>query len=282
MERLRDDLRKDVYYTEALAAMSKYFRSCFAITLLGSLSAVSILQAQEKAKGGYSGPKEKLHVYLLIGQSNMAGRAAVAESEKGAIDRCYLLNGQDRWEPATNPLNRYSTIRKNLKMQKLNPGYSFAKTMLQKQKDLSLGLVVNAKGGTKIEQWAKGTKFYKDAVRRTKEAQKTGTLKGILWHQGESNAGKPDGYLEKLKTLITDLRKDLGIADLPFVAGQVRNVPAINKQIAQLPSAVPHTGFVSSEGLKTKDRWHFDAPSMKLLGTRYAQAMLKLQAARKK
>ena len=262
--------------------MSSFLRFCFAITLLGGLSAGSVLQAQEEAKGGYSGPKEKLHIYLLIGQSNMAGRAAVAESEKGAIDRCYLLNGQDQWEPAKNPFNRYSTIRKGLGMQKLNPGYGFAKTMLEKQKDISLGLVVNAKGGTKIEQWAKGTKFYKDAVRRTLAAKKTGTLKGILWHQGESNAKNPDGYLDKLKTLITDLRKDLGVADLPFVAGQVQKVPAINEQIAQLPKAVPATGFVSSEDLKTKDRWHFDAPSMKLLGRRYAETMLKLQAAQKK
>ncbi len=258
--------------------MTKIYQNLQMLLLLVGLSTGPALLAQDEAKGGYSGPKQKLHIYLLIGQSNMAGRAPVAKTETGAIDRCYLLNDTDRWEAAKNPFNRYSTIRKGLGMQKLNPGYGFAKVMLQKQKDVALGLVVNAKGGTKIEQWAKGTKFYKDAVRRTQTAQKTGTLKGILWHQGESNSGNPEGYLDKLKTLITDLRKDLGIADLPFVAGQVRNVPAINQQIAQLPKAVPSTGFVSAEGLKTMDRWHFDAPSMKLLGTRYAEVMLKIQA----
>ena len=72
---------------------------------------------------------DKTHVYLMIGQSNMAGRAPFTEEQSGAIERCYLLNGQDQWEAATNPLNRYSTIRKSLGMQKMNPGYAFAKTV---------------------------------------------------------------------------------------------------------------------------------------------------------
>jgi len=237
----------------------------------------TVSTATVHAQETYKGPKEKLHVYLLIGQSNMAGRAPYTKEESGAIERAYLLNKEDKWEPATNPLNRYSTIRKGLGMQKLNPGYSFSKTMLETQKDISIGLVVNAKGGSKIEQWEKGTHFYNEIVRRAKEAQEIGTIKGIVWHQGESNAQNFDGYLDKLKTLINDLRTDLGVKDLPFVAGQVNNVPEINKQIAMLPKTVDAAGFVSSEGLKAMDRWHFDAESMKLLGRRYAEEMLNLQ-----
>ncbi len=111
---------------------------------------------------------------------------------------------------------------------------------------------------------------------RATEAQKTGTLKGILWHQGESNSGNPDGYADKLKTLVENLRKDLKAPNLPFVAGQGNNHKAINDEIAKLPTAAPNTAFVSSEGLKAQDRWHFDAPSMKLLGKRYAEEIQKL------
>jgi len=39
-----------------------------------------------------SGPPENLHLYLLIGQSNMAGRAEIPEDARDLIDRCYLLN----------------------------------------------------------------------------------------------------------------------------------------------------------------------------------------------
>ena len=226
-------------------------------------------------------PKEKLHVYLLIGQSNMAGRAPISKADSGTIKRCLLLNAKDKWEAASNPLNRYSTVSKGVKVQKMNPGYSFAKDMLAKNKDITLGLVVNARGGTKIQEWAPGTQYYKEAVRRAKAAQKTGTLKGILWHQGESNSKDPEVYLDQLKTLIESLRNDLGTADLPFVAGQVNKVPAINAEIAKLPQAVPSTGFVSSQGLKAMDRWHFDAKSMLLLGKRYAEEMLKILAKQK-
>lgn len=218
----------------------------------------------------------KPDIYLLIGQSNMAGRAPVGEGEDAPIERCLLLDAEDKWEPAKNPLNRHSTIRKGLGMQKLNPGYSFAKTMLAADPALTLGLVVNAKGGSSIKQWTRGGKFYDDALRRTKAAMANGELKGILWHQGESDEKDAD-YLVKLKTLVADLREDLEAPELPFVAGQIKGVDLINAQIAKLPAELPHTGFASSDGLETMDRWHFDAASVKLLGERYATAMMKLQ-----
>jgi len=236
------------------------FLAAFAFGLLGSVPAIA----------------QQHDVYLLIGQSNMAGRAPIGEQEAKPMEGVFLLNDKDEWEVASNPLNRYSTIRKGLGMQKLNPGYSFALAMQKEAKGRTIGLVVNAKGGTRIEQWEKGTKFYTEAVRRAKEAQKGGTLKGILWHQGESNQGNPEGYADKLAKLVADLRADLGIKDLPFVAGQVNDVPKVNEEIAKLPGLVEHTAYVSSEGLKCMDRWHFDEPSMKELGSRYAAAMLKL------
>jgi hypothetical protein len=216
----------------------------------------------------------------------MAGRARFTKEESAAIERAYLLNDKDQWEKAKNPLNRYSTIRKGLGLQRMNPGYAFSKAMLEKDKNISLGLVVNAKGGTSIRQWAKRgsraskNKFYEEAVRRTKVALKTGELKGVLWHQGESDHSDAK-YLEKLKLLIKDLRSDFGIPNLPFVAGQINNVPLINDQIARLPKVVDSTGFVSSKGLTTTDKWHFDAKSMKLMGKRYAEEMLKIQVKQK-
>jgi hypothetical protein len=226
---------------------------------------------------GYTGPKDKLDIYLLIGQSNMAGRAPFTEDEAGPIENAYLLDAKGEWVPAKNPLNIYSSIRKGAGMQKMNPGYLFTKTMLKQSDGHAIGLVVNAKGGTKIEQWVKGTNFYNDALKRARQAMESGTLKGILWHQGESDEKTPDGYLEKLVSLVEDLRKDLDAPNLPFVAGQVNNVPEVNEQIAKLPTKVKQTSYVSSEGLKCMDRWHFDAPSMRLLGERYAEEMIKLQ-----
>ncbi|MCE5250542.1 sialate O-acetylesterase [bacterium] len=220
-----------------------------------------------------AGPNEKLYVFLLIGQSNMAGRAPIGDEDRAPIERCYLLNASDEWEIASNPLNRYSRYRKEMSMQKLNPGYTFAKKILRSDPSITVGLVVNARGGTSISQWSRGGLLYSEAVRRVKIAQKTGVLKGILWHQGEADCSDPL-YLDKLKVLIGNFREDLGAPDLPFIAGQINGSWPVNDQIARLPREVPCTGFASSEGLNVLDDWHFDTPGMRIFGERYADAVL--------
>lgn len=233
-----------------------------------------------KNNGIYQGDKSDLHVYLLIGQSNMAGRAPLLPEQKGMIENSYLLDTHGVWQVATNPVNQYSTIRKKLGMQKLSLGYSFAQEMskaLQRKHSVAkIGLVVNAKGGTSIKEWQRGSAFYKAALKRAKQAEKTGTLKGIVWHQGETDA-ENSNYLPQLAQLIANLRADLNAPNLPFVAGQINKVPLINNQIAKLPSTVSNTAFVSSQGLTAMDRWHFDNPSALKLGQRYAAMMLELQ-----
>ncbi len=221
---------------------------------------------------------ENPHVYLLIGQSNMAGRAEIPEDAGDIIDRCYLLNDKNEWESARNPLNRHSSVGKGGAMQKLGPGYAFVRKMLEQDKDLTIGLVVNARGGTKIDQWLGKSELYWGARKRTKAALRNGTLKGVLWHQGESDNNAPEGYLGKLQTLIGNLRADFNDTNLPFIAGQIANGPAINEQIAKLPGTTHASAFASSDGLTTTDRVHFDTKSQILLGERYAQQMLSVQA----
>ena len=223
--------------------------------------------------------KGKHHLYLLIGQSNMAGRAAIPPGDAAPLPNAWLLTKEGAWEPAKPPLNIHSTIRKGAGMQKLNPGTQFAADMLAAYPGTSIGLIVNARGGSKIGQWDKSQKFYQDAVLRTRQAMKSGTLKGILWHQGESNNSDPD-YLTHLKALVSNLRSDLGDPNLPFIVGQInaskKNYP-VNDHLLKLPTVLKGTACVSSKGLTTTDAWHFDAASQKLLGERYAQAMVGLQ-----
>ncbi|WP_297089321.1 sialate O-acetylesterase [uncultured Draconibacterium sp.] len=225
-----------------------------------------------------------LDIYLLIGQSNMAGRATIEGADKDTLKNVFLYTGTVgcEWEKAANPLNKYSTIRKDISMQRLGPGYHFAKTMVELNGKNSIGLVVNAKGGTKIELWQPGGEFYNEAVKRTKAALKYGTLKGILWHQGESNSSKYNEYMPKIIVLIEALRSDLAVKNLPFVAGQLsgdkENRAGFNQMILDLPNKLQGCGVVSSEGTGTIDSTHFDAASQQLLGQRYAQKMFEIQA----
>lgn len=49
------------------------------------------------------------------------------------------------------------------------------------------------------------------------------SIKGILWYQGESNAGRPDEYRSLLPALIRDWRNRFGQGDLPFLVVQLPN-----------------------------------------------------------
>ncbi|WP_158972176.1 sialate O-acetylesterase [Paraglaciecola sp. L3A3] len=231
-------------------------------------------------QGLYMGNQQDLHVYLLIGQSNMAGRAPLLAEQYNVLENTLLLDAKGQWQLATNPLNRYSSIRKNLVMQKLGVGYSFANTLLQdlskRQPQVKIGLVVNAKGGSSISEWQPDKHFYQQALQRVRQAQQTGTLKGILWHQGETDFEDTD-YLNKLVSLVNNLRADLNLPELPFVAGQINQTELINQQIAQLPKQLKFTDFVSAKNLTAMDRWHFDNDSMLLLGEGYAKKMMKIQ-----
>ncbi len=247
---------------------------------LGVLVLIALGLALPHFQAQQSAPTpEKLHLYLLIGGSNMAGHAEVPQDAGEVLDRCYLLNEKNEWEPARNPLNRHSSVRDQAALEKLGPGYSFARDLLAKDKTISIGLIVNARDDTKIDDWLGKSECYLGARKRTKAALRHGELKGILWHQGESDLLAADGYFTKLQTLIGDFRADFNDPKLPFIAGQISNGAAINSQLAKLPETTHATAVVSAEQLTVAAAAHFDTKSQILLGERYAEAMTRVRAA---
>ena len=105
-----------------------------------------------------------------------------------------------------------------------------------------------------------------------------GELKGVLWHQGESDSSKYKEYMTKLVTMINALRADLNTPDLAFVAGQLSNDKPhrsdFNKMIMELPKHTDNASVITTENTSTIDSTHFDAASQRLLGERYAKKMI--------
>jgi len=228
------------------------------------------------------------HIFLLIGQSNMAGRAALEPEDKVEIDGCLLWNGQG-WEKAKPGFNRYSTHRKEKFVQGMNCGPSFVEAYRKANPGITVGIICWARGGTSIEQWhpdssdAKAGDLYNEAVKQTREALKLGGhLKGILWHQGESNSRRSSKYGDLLVAHVERLRKDFGDAQLPFVFGQIGRWKdtndKFNQQIVAMPETIPYSACVSSKGLTDFDSSHFDRESQIEFGKRYAAAVLELLA----
>ena len=188
---------------------------------------------------GCAGNKADYDVYLLIGQSNMAGRGMMeAEDTLNVIDGVWLLDPEGKPEPATAPLNRYSTIRKEIGMQQIGPGNSFSAEM-HKATGRKILLVVNARGGSSLDEWMpwnSETGYFDAAVERTRQAMRYGELKAVLWHQGESDSGRPDTYLDSLSVFVRGLRDSLDVGNVPFVAGEVghwtANADAFNGKLS--------------------------------------------------
>lgn len=231
-----------------------------------------------------------LDVYVCIGQSNMAGRAALTSAVMDTLRHVYLLNDKGYFEEAVNPLNRYSTIRKDMSMQRLGPSYSFAKELVRLT-GKPLGLVVNARGGSSINSWLKGSKdgYYEEVLARIREAVKQGgKIKAIIWHQGEADCVNPEAYKNKLALLIHNLRTDLKMPELPVVVGQIsrwnwtkreEGTKPFNKMIKQVSDYIPHSDWVSSRGIgcfKDETDPHFNTEGQILLGKRYAKKVYKL------
>lgn len=224
---------------------------------------------------------ETMDIFICIGQSNMAGRAEVPEEENFALEKVFILNDKDEWEKAANPMNKYSTVRKNMSMQRLGPSWSFAKKMSNEFPEKRFGLVVNAKGGSTIEEWEKGSYFYNECVIRALKAQKSGNIKAILWHQGEGNQKNPGEYAGKFDSLVYNLRKDLGLPDLPVVVGEIGkwrdSAREINAVLRSLPLQVSNVGVALADDLEHKgDNSHFDTASQLQLGERYASKVIEL------
>ncbi len=223
------------------------------------------------------------HIYLLVGQSNMSGRGALDSVVQKPNPRILSLDQENNWQIAKDPLHfdrDYAAV---------GPGISFAKEMLHENKNIKIGLIPSAWGGSPMSVWEPGATYfenrpYDEAIARAKEAMKDGVLKGILWHQGESDNDsiKAAAYLEKLKILVENFRKDLSMPDLPFIAGEIgyfNKEDFINSKIDSLPQLVENTAVVSAAGLTDKgDQLHFDTPSARELGKRYAMAMKSLKA----
>lgn len=236
--------------------------------------------------GGGSGGDPKFHVFLLLGQSNMAGFAKAVAADKVKNPRIKVLGfdgctatgrKQDQWDTAVPPLHECWNGA-------LGPADYFAKKLVEViPANDTIGLVPCAISGEKIETFMKsGGSKYTWIVQRAKLAQQAGgVIEGILFHQGESNCGDPN-WPKKVSTLVTDLRADLKLGDIPFLAGELVYGGACaqhNTQVNKLPGLITNGFVVSAQGLAldpsdTQWRLHFSHDAQVTFGERFEAKMV--------
>lgn len=243
------------------------------------------------ADDGVKADKSKFHLFLLVGQSNMAGRGKIEAGDKEVVERVLSLNKDGKWVAAVDP------IHFDKREAGVGLGRTFGILVSKKYPDITVGLIPCAYGGSPIATWVPGayhkqTKShpYDEAITRARLAMKDGELKAILWHQGEGDCGAKSAplYEKNLSELIARFRKDLGMPELPVIIGQLGKFGKwssyrvmVDKAQQDVALKDGKAAFVNSDGLTCNpDKVHFDAASLREFGKRYFEAYLKLTDAK--
>lgn len=225
-----------------------------------------------------------IHSFLLIGQSNMAGRGFPSEVEPlPKNDKIYVMrNG--RWWPKYVPVNP----------DRVTAGVCLAETFVEEYSkdhpDVQIGIIPCADGGTAIDAWQEGGVLFDNAVNMCRLALRTSSIAGILWHQGESDVNRHEGYEEKFLKMKKALTEKLGLEDVPFVAGGLgdflvdykdggfKEYGKINEIYESLAKKEPMMGFASAKGLRSNpDNLHFSAAALREFGVRYYEVFKTLE-----
>ena len=228
--------------------------------------------------------------FLMIGQSNMAGRGDFDEVPPIKNPNCYMLR-MGRWQGMSEPVNPDRAI-----FGGFHSGVCLATSFADAYANangVKVGLIPCADGGTRISQWMPGELLYDHAVMMAKLAMRTSRLCGILWHQGESDCKDDESLLahrEKLLTVMRSLRRDLEDEDLPIIVGELsENINTEKWKVGDRPAKMNSTFYeiaeqlspctvVSSKGLALKaDGIHFNSVSLREFGIRYFEAYKQLE-----
>lgn len=247
---------------------------------------------------------QNFYIYLAIGQSNMVGQGPIEAQDSIVSDRFLNMTASDcdthetgKWRKAIPPLARQYC--------KIGPTDYFGRTMTEHlPKDVRVGTIIVAVDGCSIRlfhpdscrQWIAGDLpdwqrnevdcYGGDPLSRllslARQAQKDGVIKGILLHQGETDAYN-ETWLKMVRELYENLLSNLNLKaeECPLIAGEVVDstyngvcahaLPTIRR----LPEWIKTSYVVSSKGCSPlSDNVHFSTEGYRKIGKRYAYAAL--------
>jgi hypothetical protein len=239
----------------------------------------------------------RTQVFLLFGQSNMWGVPNPQAQDLEINPKVEVLtitacskHGTNQWVPAQPPLHGcVGQPGTGGQGPGVGPGDYFAKTIAAAFPQDTILLVPAAVPGVSIDTFQPGQQNYTNLLNRAKMAQQRGEIRGMIFHQGETDSGQ-NTWPNRVKTVVDRLRSDLGIGTVPFVAGELMYSPTgccggHNTYVNQLATLITNAAVAKADGFtavpKSQDTFgnlHFDLPSQREFGRRFGQAMLsKLQ-----
>jgi len=237
--------------------------------------------------GGGSNGGATLHVFMLMGQSNMAGVAKREASDNNTDERMKVFGGcgytAGQWSTVNKPPLDECPGEKGWNLSDtVDPGIWFGKTLLPKiPAGDTIGLVGTAESGESINTFITGGSHHQMILTKIAGAKATANARfaGIIFHQGESDSGQ-SSWPGKVVQLYNEVKEAWGVDyDVPMILGEL---PAggccsgHNTQVHLAADQLPMGAYVSQQGTAVLDEYHFDHPSVVLMGTRYGEEMIKM------
>jgi len=217
-------------------------------------------------------PGSKNWVYIMLGQSNMQGASPLEAEDNLAPARVFKLQQDKSWVPASEGVCLWGG--------ELSPSRTFGMKILEKVTDpeVKIYLINAAVGGTAIEQWnPTNGEYYLAMLPYLEAGMQKGTIRGFIWHQGESNTDTSTAdYAQKLTELVLAIRTKVGDPTLPVVAGEIGENSednAVNTALAQIATGDARFKVSSSQGLTLiQGDPHYVSASERLMGEKMATA----------
>ncbi len=268
-----------------------YSGRCNLVMLLICLS--SLVHAQEETRQYFPKkidfpeklpPKKDVWIFIMAGQSNMAGRGVVEPPDTLSNSRILTINRNNEIIIAKEPLHFYEP-----NLTGLDCGVSFARELIRQGNSITILLVPAAIGGSSATQWLgdslhRNVRLLSNFKTRVEAVKKYGTIKGILWHQGEADteAKLIPEYEGRLQKIFAQLRLYCDNATLPIVIGELgsfsenqANWDLINQSIHRYVSTDKQAAVVNTDDLKPKDdKIHFNSAGQRIMGERMAKTFL--------
>src|SRR4051812_6782920 len=197
-----------------------------------------------------AGRAEHYDVFLVAGQSNGDGRGKAAELTgplanwaKPRADVLIASSSSPLRGPALDsggfkPLRPGWSVAPGkarpaaLPSGPFGPEVSFGRGLADRLPGKRIALVKYAEGGTSLaKDWNPAVRgrlydaflaFTRKSLKELTDKGHTVAVRGMIWHQGESDAGlTAEEYQKQLTPFITRVGADLGVPDLPFGIGEV-------------------------------------------------------------
>ncbi len=235
-------------------------------------------------------PKDSFFVFIFCGNSAMSGRDLSPDKTPDIHAWKYEMSPANyKWEPATEPLclDLYNTGDKG------GPGMPFIKRMVLDCPDRYFGVMqLSGSAWTCRDNFSKGKTAYNDMMDKAKALKSNVTIAAIVSMfnlvEVQNYAGDNslvDNYLQDIENMVSDMRTDLGMSELPYLhsgypvnaegeyAITLPETQAIIAEIGKIPDNISNSLVIPTDGITIFDYSHYDRAGNMAWGARVADSI---------